>query len=31
MSSTEFVLPTNIDQVIEQLDVIIHDSLEKKS
>jgi hypothetical protein len=31
MSSTEFVLPTNIDQVIEQLDVIIQDSLEKKS
>jgi hypothetical protein len=31
MSSTEFVLPTNIDQVIEQLDVIIQDSLQKKS
>ncbi|MFT6137794.1 MAG: hypothetical protein ACJA0U_000096 [Salibacteraceae bacterium] len=31
MSSAEFVLPTNIDEVIEQLEVIIQDSLEKKS
>ena len=31
MSSVEFVLPTNIDQVIEQLDVIILDSIHKKS
>lgn len=31
MYSEEFVYPTDIDQVIEQLDVIIKDSLQKKS